>query len=319
MAHTYLINDAGRTQIMNSTPSKISHSDFGNYSYSTIDGETWFRGCTRCGGTGHYSFNGYDSICYKCSNVTELRLGTLVGTAAAAQKNADRRDRDHAKRLAKKEEKRMIEVRALEAKVSALPDDVRSFLLSIQLDQYATEIDYYNGTENPRYEKNSFLRSMAEQVQYVSNARRPFTEKMVETVRKAAAKRVAAAAEAEAHPAPSGRVVVTGEIVSAKVKESDFGTAYKILVKDDAGFKVYVSIPSAQRDEAYADFYSAVEAAGYQISDFGPDCFFLGTDDNDSRFPGVKGRRITFTAALEPSADDKSFAFGSRPTKGAWL
>jgi hypothetical protein len=302
-------------------PFKVQNFDFGNYGYVSADGgETYFRGCTRCGGTGHYSFNGFDSICYKCGNVAELRLGTFVGDAAAAQKDADRRQRDHDKRLAKKEEKRMIEVRALEAKVAEIPEDVRNFLLSIQLDQYATEEDYYGGTENPRYEKNSFLRSMAEQVQYVTNARRPFTEKMVEAVRKAAAKRLEQAAEAEAHPAPTGRVVVTGEIISAKVKESEFGDSYKILVKDDAGFKVWCSLPAKQREEAHGDFYDLVVSDGYSIGDFGPWCWFLGTDGNGKYDnAGVKGRRITFTATLEPSSDDKSFAFGSRPTKGAWL
>lgn len=305
---------------MITTDFQIKHFDFNNYGYvSTDDGATYFRGCTRCGGTGHYSFNGSDSLCYKCGNLPSERLGVYVGDAVAAQKDADRRDRDRAKRLAKKEEKRMIEVRALEAKVAAIPEDVRNLLLAVQLDQYATEMDYYNGTENPRYEKNSFLRSMAEQVQFVTNARRPFTEKMVEAVRNTAAKKIAAAAEAEAHPAPTGRVVVTGEVVSAKVKESEFGTTYKVLVKDDQGFKVWCSLPAKQREEADWTFEDAVRGAGYQRIDFGPDCWFLGTNDNDDRFPGVKGRRITFTVTLEPSQDDKSFAFGSRPTKGAWI
>lgn len=297
----------------------ITHSDFGNYGYVTLDGETWFRGCTRCGGTGHYSFNGVDSICYKCGNLQSERLGVIVGDAAAAQKDADRRENDRRKREAKREEKRMIEVRALEAKVAALPEDVRNFLVAVDLNEFDTEADYYNGTANKNYEKSSFVRTMAEQVQHVVNARKPFSDKMVETVRKIIADRAVKTAEQESHPAPTGRVVVTGTIASAKTKESEFGISYKILVQDDAGFKVWTSLPSKQREEAYDVFAETVAESGYSLLDFGPDCWFLGTNDNDGRFSGVKGRRISFTAALEPSADDVSFAFGSRPTKGAWL
>ena len=42
---------------------------FEGFSYvKTLDG-TIAKGCRRCGGTGHYSFNGVDSICYLCRNV----------------------------------------------------------------------------------------------------------------------------------------------------------------------------------------------------------------------------------------------------------
>src|SRR5690349_23809459 len=40
--------------------------DHGTYSFH-VDEQGWpVEPCTRCQGTGHYSFNGYDSICYLC-------------------------------------------------------------------------------------------------------------------------------------------------------------------------------------------------------------------------------------------------------------
>jgi hypothetical protein len=79
---------------------------------------------------------------------------------------------------------------------------------------------------------------------------------------------------------PEGRNVVTGTIVSTKVVESQYGTAYKMIVLDDRGFKVYCTQPSA-------------------ISEAG------------------RGDRVSFTATLSRSDDDPTFGFGSRPTKAS--
>jgi hypothetical protein len=86
------------------------------------------------------------------------------------------------------------------------------------------------------------------------------------------------AAEAEAAaPCPSRRVTVTGTVLSTKVQDSDWGTVIKMLVRDDAGFKVWCTVPG------FAELN--------------------------------KGSRITFTVTLEPSNDDPKFGFGKRPTK----
>lgn len=294
---------------------RVTSHEFEGFFYIEANGE-FFKGCQRCGGTGHFSHNGHDSICYLCNNVTEARLGDHLDSEAAAQKWCHERAVRRNQRIRKAEAKRQIEVKALADKVAALPEDVRSFLLAIELDgaEYDAEGNMtgynYNGTE-----KSAFVRSMAEQVQFVSEARRPFTEKMIESVRKVIADRSAKAEHAASHPAPSGRVAVTGTITGTKIIENDFGTAYKITVLDDKGFRVYVSIPRAQADIARDDFIDRITEAGSSIYDFGSGCWFVGTE----RYEGVKGRRITFTATLEASSDDASFAFGSRPTKGAWL
>jgi hypothetical protein len=94
------------------------------------------------------------------------------------------------------------------------------------------------------------------------------------------------AAEAEAagpvEDVPTGRVVVTGTIVSTKIVESQWGTAYKMVVLDDRGFRIYVTQPTS-------------------ISDAG------------------RGDSVSFTATLVPSDDDATFGFGSRPSKASML
>jgi hypothetical protein len=111
------------------------------------------------------------------------------------------------------------------------------------------------------------------------------SEKQVEFARKLAAEipaKRAQAAEREAEraaaaPAPSGRAQVTGVVVSTKWYENDFGGNLKMTVKDDTGFRVWVTVPSS----------ASVEV----------------------------GDRVTFFANFTPSDDDVTFAFGKRPSK----
>ena len=83
-------------------------------------------------------------------------------------------------------------------------------------------------------------------------------------------------------PVPSGRVQVTGRVISTREEWSQYGTQFKALVEDDRGFRVWGNLPSA--------IYRA-----------------------------EKGDRVTFVAALTPSQDDQSFGFWKRPTKAAYL
>lgn len=285
----------------------LSHTEVEGYPFVISNG-VYYRGCTRCGGSGHYSFNGYDSICYKCNNFFEARLGVEVGTLEDATKDALRREKARQARIAKAEAERLKLVAKQDAKVEA------ARVLYPEVIAFLEKLDIYE-------ERSSFLRDMAENIQFVANHSKPFTPKMAEAVQRMLDQRVARKIEAEAHPVPAGRTVVTGEIVATKMVEGDYGTAYKITVKDDRGFRIYVSLPKAQADEAIEAFESDPahqDAEGnFSFYTYGPGCWFLGTDGTDEQ--GVKGRRITFTATLEQSRDDVSFGFGSRPTKGAWL
>jgi len=274
----------------------VEHEGF--FYVVTNDG-VFGKGCRRCGGTGHYSFNGMDSICYLCGNVWEGRLGDVFENEAEAQKWCHGRAVRAAQADRKREaaaQKLVDEMLVRQATLKAQAEDVYEYLKAFDLDT----------------DKHSFLRNMAEVFQYPAQSR-DFSARMIEATRKAIAAEAAKRAHQEAHPAPMGRVVVTGEIVSAKMVESDYGTSYKVLVKDDQGFKVWCSLPKAQADQAIEE-YNDSHPEPYT---WGPACWLLGADGTDEQ--GVKGRRITFTATLEPSIDDISFAFGKRPTKGAWL
>jgi hypothetical protein len=77
---------------------------------------------------------------------------------------------------------------------------------------------------------------------------------------------------------PVGRVHIAGEILSIKTVESNWGNVYKMLVKTDAGYKVFGSVP-------------------------------------DVGGPVRKGDRVVFDATVEPSHDDPKFGFYKRPTK----
>ena len=92
------------------------------------------------------------------------------------------------------------------------------------------------------------------------------------------------ATEAEtAADAPTGKVTVTGEILSLKSQESMFGSTLKMIVKTEAGWKLWVTVPNS----------------------------IMGTDE------GLSGKHVTLTATVTPSGDDPKFAFGKRPSKAS--
>ena len=88
------------------------------------------------------------------------------------------------------------------------------------------------------------------------------------------------ATEAElAADAPTGKVTVTGEIVSVKSQETMFGSTLKMIVKTEDGWKLWVTVPS-----------------GITAQD------------------GLPGHKVTLTATVTPSDRDPKFAFGKRPS-----
>ena len=89
------------------------------------------------------------------------------------------------------------------------------------------------------------------------------------------------AEKAEAADAPTGRTQVEGEVVATKWVDGRF-PAFKMMVKADTGYRVWVTVPEA---------IEAVE----------------------------KGDRVRFTANLTQSDDDSTFAFGKRPTQAEVL
>lgn len=87
-----------------------------------------------------------------------------------------------------------------------------------------------------------------------------------------------AIAEGKVQACPTGRIVVTGKVVSTKWVDNDFGGSLKMVVEDDRGFRVYGTVP-----------------------------FIIGDVQRDDR--------VSFTATLQQSEKDAAFGFYSRPSK----
>lgn len=92
-----------------------------------------------------------------------------------------------------------------------------------------------------------------------------------------------AAIYAAAESCPTGRVEISGIVLTTKWQESMYGSTFKMLVQDDRGFKVWGSVPTKM---------------GYK---------------------NVQGRSVSFSATIQPSEDDEKFGFFKRPTKATFI
>lgn len=270
--------------------------DLLGYNYLLHDGQ-YYRGCRRCGGSGHYSFDGYSSECYECGN-TSARYGVCVGTLEEATKDAEKRAKAKAARDAKRQreyQKKVDAAQALRDELKASDPDVYDFLMGISIDT----VDEYD--DGSKLEKNQFIRAMAETLRWVGQSRR-FTPNMIAAVRKAmetrAAKAVVNAAKA---PVVEGRRVITGKVISTKVVEGDYGTTYKFLVEEEGGARVFGSIAK--------DLWNQVEFMGQYRMQY--------WNESEGVMAKLVGMEVTFTATVQVSKDDKSFGFFSRPTKAS--
>jgi hypothetical protein len=135
----------------------------------------------------------------------------------------------------------------------------------------------------------SVLQDMGWKVQKygsLSDAQISFARKMLGWLSEAEAKRAereaaTAALVATGVEVPTGRIVVEGTVLSTKWVENGFGGALKMLVQNEAGWKVWGSVPSS-----------------------------IDVD---------KGTNVRFTATVEKSNDDALFGFFKRPAKAEVL
>jgi hypothetical protein len=81
-------------------------------------------------------------------------------------------------------------------------------------------------------------------------------------------------------PDTTERVTIEGTVLTLKTVETDFGSAVKMLIEHESGFKLYGTVPS------------------------------------DLLCEGLKGSVVSFVARIQRSKDDPKFGFFSRPTKG---
>lgn len=143
------------------------------------------------------------------------------------------------------------------------------------------------GVPETRYEESTIIDIVSKLVRYgsISEKQMAFIKRLLDKIDDRAgieARRAAETAAAAPVPMSEDRIIVEGEVLSNKVVETDFGTMHKILIRADAGWKVYGTAPSDIRD-------------------------------------AQKGERVSFTARVTKSNDDEKFGFFSRPAKGKFL
>lgn len=91
--------------------------------------------------------------------------------------------------------------------------------------------------------------------------------------------------------APTGRTTVTGEVQAVWLKDSAYGSTWKFRVLDEAGFVVIGTVPNA----------------------------LLPDDSREDVKAALRGRRVSFAAALQPHDDDPSAAWLTRPTRARFV
>jgi hypothetical protein len=135
-------------------------------------------------------------------------------------------------------------------------------------------------TNTHGYEENIIRDIVSKLIRYgsISVNQGAFIGKLLVKIDERAVKAAQRQAENEAaadFPVTSDRIEIVGEVLTTKLQESDFGSVWKMLVKHETGWKVWVTCPGNP----------------------------------------AKGDKVRFFAKLQPSRDDSKFGFGSRPTK----
>ena len=220
--------------------------DHGTYSFH-VDEQGWpVEPCTRCQGTGHYSFNGYDSICYLCGN-RETWTQVALNAGSVAQAQADhcatlrRREQDRARRDAARERKAAAALAAIWAARDALAPRFDAFPLAVD----ATYYDNFIAADvDPRAVRGyAFLADLWGQGRNLS-------DKVLSIASETTARALTDAALATL---AEGRQTVAGVIVSIKPVDNDYGTTLKAVVKLDSGHRVYGALARSISDANEGD------------------------------------------------------------------
>jgi hypothetical protein len=138
------------------------------------------------------------------------------------------------------------------------------------------------------------IATRARQYGSVSDKQVALLERLMGWLDEAEQRRVAREAQRSAKVAggvtlpTEGRQVVTGEIVSISVQDNDYGVRLVMTVRDDRGFAVWGTLPRS-------------------------------LDPGHGSLDNLRGKRVTFIAAIEASDRDPLFGFFKRPTKASYL
>ena len=136
---------------------------------------------------------------------------------------------------------------------------------------------------SPHFEELTVADIVCKLVKYgsISDKQEAFLHRLLTKIKERPAREAARQSEQDAAapvPVTDTRVEVEGDILTIKTVESQFGYTDKCLIKTSAGWKLWITLPSAVAK-------------------------------------AQRGDRIAFTCKVEPSRDDPKFGFGKRPTK----
>lgn len=211
--------------------------------------------CPRCGGAGGssaWTFTGW--VCFECSGrgIGEVKTGRLYTAERLAKLNATQ-----AKREAKRAEAARIENERREAEAAAAR--------TLFVEAHAQLIEAARGLV-----RDSFVYDLLRKLDEFGS----WTPAQIAAVEKSIAR---AAEKAAAADVPAGRVTVEGSVLKTEWKDSSFGMVHKMLVKADAGYLVWGTVPGSLVCE--------------------------------------RGDRVRFVATVERSIDDPKFGFFKRPSR----
>jgi hypothetical protein len=219
--------------------------------------------CGKCDGAGYiqcYSFI-VNGVCFACGGSGKVTAKDRVYTA---EKNA-KLDRARDVRNAEKTAARNAESSRLEVE--------RAAKFAHVLASNGSLFEKYGRLES----QTSFIADVMFKVWRFADPTPRQLEAVEQAIDRALTEQAAAATAADVI---EGRIEIRGVIVSTKSVESAYGTQFKMLVRDDRGFKVWGSIPNSI----------------LPISE-------------------LRDERIHFVATVERSRDDSKFGFFKRPTK----
>jgi hypothetical protein len=218
---------------------------------------TWTESCPRCGGAGYYPTPRHGA-CYECNGDPPKpvrRYRTVIEVARELAKRERKSQRDAEDRA------------AFRAELISDPS-------MAEADSLSTSIPFVADVLATVYSRR-----------HISDRQRAALQKAVESHKAREANREAEEALKVPAPVTDERITITGEVLSVKPHDSQYGHTLRMTVKvsDDAG--------------------------GFWLA--------WGTVPSALETMPVRGQRVTFTAKVTVSDRDPSFAFFKRPTKAS--
>lgn len=202
--------------------------------------------CSRCGGDGVWK-GWYKGTCYRCGgngvDPTPSREWVFPTEWTAEQVAAfyAKKEEARCKRAAKKTDARQARMQAAcdaHPSVAALR---ASWLADDETPEAALWYTVSNVAQDIMWKAFDYTLT-EKQVAYLDAEVAKATERIAAKAEQAAKR---AEEKANAQPVPTGRVTITGTVVSRKWYDGDFGSTCKLLIVGAEGWKVFVTEPKS--------------------------------------------------------------------------